>query len=77
MFGDFEDLETGEVHHGEGEDDGEDDNNNEEEDDEGNEQELSDSEKKFTNKKKHLFFSVWYTDENFKELKEFLIMCIL
>nr|XP_022318488.1 ribosome biogenesis protein BMS1 homolog [Crassostrea virginica] len=33
LFGDFEDLETGEVHHGEGEDDDEDDNNNEEDDD--------------------------------------------
>lgn len=40
MFGDFEDLETGEVHHGEGEDDDEDDNNNEEEEDGGNEREL-------------------------------------
>ena len=40
MFGDFEDLETGEVHHGEVEDDDEDDNNNEEEEDGGNEREL-------------------------------------
>ena len=40
LFGDFEDLETGEVHHGEGEDDDEDDNNNEDNDDGGNEWEL-------------------------------------
>lgn len=40
LFGDFEDLETGEVHHGEGEDDDEDDNNNEDDDDGGNEWEL-------------------------------------
>ena len=78
MFGDFEDLETGEVHHGEGEDDDEDDNNNEDDDDGGNERELLFLlQKKNSPMKKNILSSLWYTDENFKELKEFLIICIL